>query len=404
MAFKIDHQSPQIRALSETISVPPFIPPASSPSTKRKRDVLLYISPVSANSSFNSSTAGSFGGDGTVEGVDESTKPGGIGEGEAVVGGGAVGGEVRNGKPNLEELNEEVDIPSPRTKVANKLEGLDLSGDRKSKEDAKPLSKAAKVVKTWRKAPVGKFTGFPEAKNSSSVAAIKDDMMTGEAMPLDNEKEGDEDGLTGTPKKKKRPTIEDPSGGATLSSPGGEECTPKKRKGKSRAMFAESAEVEMTTPDPTARTLFTGDIKEDSESSNNADGPVVFVGSQGRRRLRSPPPSIAEDDENLEKKPGEEEDTDSDLDQTGIGFRPTPQQREIRNQKRMQQVKEYKARESREARAKRTAERRRRNVAERGASAASSTSSLIIGTPGDEGDEMDDVQRSSPAKKVHFAL
>lgn len=100
-----------------------------------------------------------------------------------------------------------------------------------------------------------------------------------------------------------------------------------------------------------------------------------------RVRLRSPPLSKTKDPDASEDDGvavvDESEDVDSDdQEQLGIGYRPTPTQRYVRSQKRMQQVclrsgisgwyadgeqiKEYKARISKEAREKRSETRRRR--------------------------------------------
>ncbi|EWC45571.1 hypothetical protein DRE_05429 [Drechslerella stenobrocha 248] len=414
MAYEVEHQASHIRALTETIAVPPYIP-VTSPSAKRKRDVLLYISPLSTDSSFNSSaaTTTSFGSDGTCEGCERDSatarkSAGGVGVG--VVGrtatGGGAGGcgceDMRNrgGVPAADKSGvEDLEVPSPRTRIANKLEGLNLENGfpRDKEKDAKP-SKSAKAINSWRKSGVGKFTGFADAK--ATEGGMGD---TAESMPMDHEDDDSE--LMRTPKKKKKPSQRE-------LKPQDVEVTPKKRKGKAKAAFEEPSEVEMTTIGSPALDTETQVPDNGPESPTGSAGtePFAFFGSSSkqpqplaRRKLRSPPPSIPEDEEAHRPAEEEEADTDSDPDYSGIGYRPTAQQRELRNQKRMQQVKEYKARESREARAKRTAERRRRNVAERGASATSSTSSLLTSANADEGDEMVDVQKSQAPKKVHFA-
>ncbi|KAK6509288.1 hypothetical protein TWF481_004046 [Arthrobotrys musiformis] len=385
MAFEvdIDTQSSRIRALSDTASIPPYIPVAS-PSAKRKRDVLLYITPVSTNSSFNSSVTTSFGSDGGCDGG---------GNGKAVVRTTrADGGDMKHGTASAGIMSSppQSEAPSPRTRIANKLEGLDLG----SKDDGKEPSKSAKTIKAWKKlGGVSRLVDLPESKTNGSGTSKAD-------VPMAAEEDEDSD-LTGTPRKKRVVISE-----AELDKKADDvSSTPKRRKGKGKAMFKEPGEVEMTTPEePSTKLELPEGESEAPIVSSGLDEPVTFVGSSkqaqpSRRRFKSPPPMIERDDET---KRTDELDTDSDPDETGIGYRPTAQQREIRNQKRMQQIKEYKARESREARAKRTAERRRRNVTDRGASAASSTSSLLPTAPL-ESDEMVDVQNSGPSKRVHFA-
>ncbi|KAJ6264671.1 hypothetical protein Dda_0820 [Drechslerella dactyloides] len=419
MAYEVDSQSPHIRALTETIAVPPYIP-VTSPSAKRKRDVLLYITPISANSSFNSvsttttgSASASFGSDGVCEGCEgvkngPTVNGGVIGalDGTISTGGAAGGGcscedmKTRGNAAGVDKSSgEEVEAPSPRTRVANKLEGLNL-GNGTAKEDAKdtePSSKSAMVLKSWRKSGVGKFTDFDDVKHANGTTIIDTETQSNQ--------EDDDAELNRTPKKKR--STKPPSGRDSRSKDA--DVAPKKRKGKAKPTFQEPREVEMTTVNSAPADLEPSHPDNDSESptaSSSSNEPFAFVGvtkqtKSSGGRLRSPPPSIPEDEaQRLE----EEEDTDSDPDQTGIGYRPTAQQRDLRNQKRMQQIKEYKARESREARAKRTAERRRRNVTERGASATSSTSSLLIATNPEDDEEMVDVQKSLPSKRVHFEL
>ncbi|KAL7272626.1 hypothetical protein RUND412_004552 [Rhizina undulata] len=90
-------------------------------------------------------------------------------------------------------------------------------------------------------------------------------------------------------------------------------------------------------------------------------------GSGQRKRLKSPPLSKTREmiSEQVEETGGifvkdDEEDVDSDdPEKDGIDI-PTPTQRYVRSQKRLQQIKEYKAREAREAREKRKLERSRR--------------------------------------------
>ncbi|KAK6537954.1 hypothetical protein TWF694_010849 [Orbilia ellipsospora] len=399
MAFEVDRQPSHIRALNDTISTAPSYVPLTSPASKRKRDVLLYIPPISTNTSFNSSTTGSFGSDGACDGCDKSGGRGGVIEGS---------GQVEDSKCSCDGMSDEkksgdgsgmdnsasaeVEVPSPRTKVANKLEGLTLAaGTSKEKES----SKAAKVIKSWRKSSVGKFTGFLDQRSPGSQNTTKTEVTA----PVGNDDEEDPD-LMKTPRKK-RATIPDSDIDMKVENA---QVTPKKRKGNAKVtltMFKEPEEVDMTAPEVPLKES----VEEDSKNSDGklADGPVTFVGSskqpQAKGRLRSPPPTIEED----APRGNGEEDTDSDPDETGIGYRPTAQQRELRNQKRMQQIKEYKARESREARARRTAERRRRNVTDRGESATSSTSSLLPSVQTEEVDEMADVQKSGAVKKVHFA-
>ncbi|KAK6516565.1 hypothetical protein TWF506_006470 [Arthrobotrys conoides] len=385
MAFKvdIDTQASRIRALSDTSSVPPYIPVAS-PSAKRKRDVLLYITPVSTNSSFNSSLATSFGSDGSCDGG---------GNGKVVARSRVDSEDMKHGAASTGIMSSppQSEAPSPRTRVANKLEGLNLSGH----DDGKEPSKSAKTIKAWRR-PGGasKLAGLPESKKNGHVTNKTDISMAVE--------EDEDSDLTRTPRKK-RVVISDVETDKSLEDI---TSTPKKRKGKGTAIFKEPGEVEMTASDETSPKLtLHEDESETPIVSAGLDEPVTFVGSSkqaqpSRRRLKSPPPMIDQNDE--AQRPTGELDTDSDPDETGIGYRPTAQQRELRNQKRMQQIKEYKARESREARAKRTAERRRRNVTDRGASATSSTSSLLPTAP-PEADEMVDVQNSGPGKRVHFA-
>ncbi|KAF3907073.1 hypothetical protein ABW21_db0201036 [Orbilia brochopaga] len=422
MAYKFDSQAAHIQALTETIAVPPYIP-VTSPSAKRKRDLLLYISPVSADSSFNSasstvtdSASTSFGSDvvcGSCEGSrngtavhqgasSDSAIVGGIEGAAATAGAGCSCEEMKNGgdKAGADKAGEEPqEAPSPRTRVANKLEALSLGVGAAGGKDSEPLSSSAKVVKSWRKAGgVGKFKGFEDVTTTDGATAADID------IPLEHEEDDSE--LNRTPRKKR--ATKPPSSRDVRSKD--VDVTPKKRKGKAKVILQEPSEVEMTTVDDVpadTETQLPGNDSESPVASSSSNEPFAFVGSSSKQsrpsrgRLRSPPPSIPEEDI---QQPAAEEDTDSDPDQTGIGYRPTAQQRELRNQKRMQQIKEYKARESREARAKRTAERRRRNVAERVASATSSTSSLIITANPEDGDEMDDVQKSLPAKKVHFAL
>ncbi|RVD80881.1 uncharacterized protein DFL_008767 [Arthrobotrys flagrans] len=384
MAFEVDldTQASRIRALSDTAVIPPYIPVAS-PSAKRKRDVLLYITPVSTNSSFNSSVTTSFGSDGPCDGG---------GNGKAVVRARTDGGDMKHGAASAGIMSSppQSEAPSPRTRVANKLEELNLS----SNDEGKEPSKSAKTVKAWRK-PGGasKLADLLESRTNAYKSNTVD-------MPMAAEEDEDSD-LTRTPRKK-RAVVPDADIDKNPSDVAG---TPKKRKGKGKAMFKEPGEVEMTTSDESsAKLTLHGEESETPIVSAGLDEPVTFVGSSkqsqpSRRRLRSPPPTIEQNDETQHTG---ELDTDSDPDETGIGYRPTAQQREIRSQKRMQQIKEYKARELREARAKRTAERRRRNVTDRGASAAFSTSSpLPTGSP--EADEMVDVQNSGPSKRVHFA-
>ncbi|KAF3179533.1 hypothetical protein TWF225_003483 [Orbilia oligospora] len=383
MAFEvdIDRQASRIRALSDTSSIPPYIPVAS-PSAKRKRDVLLYITPVSTNSSFNSSLATSFGSDGSCDGGGKAAaRP--RADSEDMKHGAASAG-IMSSPPQSE-------APSPRTRVANKLEGLNLS----SNDDGNEPSRSAKTIKAWRR-PGGfsKLTGLPESKANGSDTNKTDISMTvGE--------DEDED-PTRTPRKK-RVVISDADVDKNLRDV---TSMPKKRKSKGKIMFKEPGELEMTTSDESStKSTLHGDESDIPLVSTGLDEPITFVGSSkqvqpSRRRLKSPPPIIEQNDE--AQRPAGELDTDSDPDETGIGYRPTAQQREIRNQKRMQQIKEYKARESREARAKRTAERRRRNVTDRGESATSSASSLLPTAP-PETDEMVDVQNSGPGKRVHFA-
>ncbi|KAK6363055.1 hypothetical protein TWF730_000502 [Orbilia blumenaviensis] len=387
MAFEIDidTKSSHIRALSDTASIPPYIPVAS-PSAKRKRDVLLYITPVSTNSSFSSSLATSFGSDGVSDGG---------GSGKAVVRARVDSGDMKHGAAGAGIMSSPPgsEAPSPRTRVANKLESLILS----SKDEGKETSKSAKAIKSWRKAEgANKRVDLPESTNNDNANTF--DVSTVAEEDRDSD-------LTRTPRKK-RAVILDVQPDKNSDEVTG---TPKKRKGKGKAMFKEPGEIEMTTSDNSPVTF----ARQEEETevpivSTGLDDPVTFVGSSkqpqpSRRRLKSPPPLIDQDDETHSSKPAEELDTDSDPDETGIGYRPTAQQREIRSQKRMQQIKEYKARESREARAKRTTERRRRNVTDRGASAGSSTSSLVPTVPADDADEMVDVQSSGPGKRVHFA-
>ncbi|KAK6536284.1 hypothetical protein TWF281_000526 [Arthrobotrys megalospora] len=390
MAFEIDidTKSSHIRALNDTASIPPYIPVAS-PSAKRKRDVLLYITPISTNSSFNSSISTSFGSDGVCDGG---------GNGKAVVRTGTGGGDMKHGAAGAGVVSSpsESEVPSPRTRVANKLEGLNLSG----KDEGKEPSKSAKVIKAWRKSGgASQLVDLPESKTDGRKTNT-----TGISMAAEQDEDSD---LTRTPRKK-RVVILDTELDKNSDDVA---ATPKKRKGKGKATFKEPGEVEMTTSDESAVKPTVSLHEEEEESENTIvsaglDEPVTFVGNSKqaqtpRRRLKSPPPNLGQDNET--QRPAEELDTDSDPDETGIGYRPTAQQREIRNQKRMQQIKEYKARESREARAKRTAERRRRNVTDRGASAASSTSSLIPTVSPEETDEMVDIQKSGPSKRVHFA-
>ncbi|KAH8151651.1 uncharacterized protein LAJ45_04273 [Morchella importuna] len=96
-----------------------------------------------------------------------------------------------------------------------------------------------------------------------------------------------------------------------------------------------------------------GDEMEEDRNNNN---------HTKRARLRSPPLSRMDTGEGDEAVVMDEnEDVDSnDTEQLGIGYRPTPTQRYVRSQKRMQQIKEYKARISKEAREKRSESRRRR--------------------------------------------
>ncbi|KAF3906556.1 hypothetical protein ABW20_dc0107867 [Dactylellina cionopaga] len=402
MAYDLDHQSSQIRALTDTISVPPYIP-VTSPSAKRKRDVLLYISPISTNSSFNgSSTTASFGSDSACDGREKSStaavQSGGDGSGD---------GNMRNG--SSDEIGKpspvESEVPSPRTKVANKLQGLNLSaGSAKDDAKEKAPSKAAKLVKSWRNsAGIAKFTAFSDSRSPNSRIINNTDI----SLSIGDGEDDEDPELTSTPRKK-RATIPDSELGSTELKDS--DATSKKRKGKAKPTFKETEEMEMTTVEVVSANIETDQTTEELESPNDSmmpTEPTAFVESSKqaqnpRRRLRSPPP-VAED-EGQQNPDGEGEETDSDRDESGIGFRPTALQREIRNQKRMQQIKEYKARESREARAKRTAERRRRNVTERGASATSSASSLLLpGIPTEDNDEMADVQKLGTIKKVHFA-
>ncbi|KAF3316085.1 hypothetical protein TWF173_002860 [Orbilia oligospora] len=383
MAFEvdIDRQASRIRALSDTSSIPPYIPVAS-PSAKRKRDVLLYITPVSTNSSFNSSLTTSFGSDGSCDGGGKAAARPRV-DSEDMKHGAASAG-IMSSPPQSE-------APSPRTRVANKLEGLNLS----SNDDGNEPSKAAKTIKAWRRpGGLSKLTGLPESKANGNDSNKTDISMT--------VREDEDSDPTRTPRKK-RVVI---SNADVDKSPRDVTSTPKKWKSKGKIMFKEPGELEMTTSDESStKSTLRGDESDIPLVSTGLNEPVTFVGSSkqaqaSRRRLKSPPPIIEQNDE--AQRPAGELDTDSDPDETGIGYRPTAQQREIRNQKRMQQIKEYKARESREARAKRTAERRRRNVTDRGESATSSASSLLPTAP-PETDEMVDVQNSGPGKRVHFA-
>ncbi|KAH0609525.1 uncharacterized protein H6S33_013011 [Morchella sextelata] len=96
-----------------------------------------------------------------------------------------------------------------------------------------------------------------------------------------------------------------------------------------------------------------GDEMEENRNNNN---------HTKRMRLRSPPlprMDTGEDGDGVVMDENEDVDSD-DTEQLGIGYRPTPTQRYVRSQKRMQQIKEYKARISKEAREKRSESRRRR--------------------------------------------
>ncbi|KAK6357297.1 hypothetical protein TWF718_001614 [Orbilia javanica] len=385
MAFEVDvdTQASRIRALSDTASIPPYIPVAS-PSAKRKRDVPLYITPVSTNSSFNSLVTTSFGSDGPCDGG---------GNGKAVARTRTDGGDMKHGAASAGIMSSppQSEAPSPRTRVANKLEGLNLS----SFDEGKEPSKSATTVRAWKRPGSAiKSTDLPESRTNGHDTAT-----ASVSIAVEEDEESD---LMRTPRKK-RVVI---STAHTRETPNDVTTTPKKRNGKGRAMFKEPGEVEMTTADESSiKPAPHGEESETPIVSAGLDEPITFVGSSkqsqpSRRRLKSPPPKIERDDEG--QRPAGELDTDSDPDETGIGYRPTAQQREIRNQKRMQQIKEYKARESREARAKRTTERRRRNVTDRGESTTSSTSSLLPAAPS-EIDEMVDIQNSGPSKRVHFA-
>ncbi|EPS44630.1 hypothetical protein H072_1403 [Dactylellina haptotyla CBS 200.50] len=403
MAFEVDNQPSHLKALNDTVSTTAYVP-ITSPSAKRKRDVLLYITPVSANTSFNSSNGGSFGADGACDGCEGGSGiAGGASQGDGEGGKSGCDCEARGGMKDgsgvgteTQTLAEaEVDVPSPRTKVANKLESLSLLNATGKDGKEKEPSKAAKVIKSWRKiSGAGKFTGIGDQGSPGSQ-----NIENTEATLQGGVDEDDHD-INRTPRKK-RATIQEPEEDAKS---GDTADTPKKRNGKLKAAFREPEEVDMTASEVPKN------LEESPSIDDTGNEPITFVGSSkqappSRRRLRSPPPAIEEEEEEDKlKRSTEEEDTDSDPDQTGIGYRPTAQQRELRNQKRMQQIKEYKARESREARAKRTTERRRRNVTERGESATSSTSSLLPGGPVGEGDEMVDVQKSEAVKRVHFAV
>lgn len=101
--------------------------------------------------------------------------------------------------------------------------------------------------------------------------------------------------------------------------------------------------------------------------------------AHGRKRLKSPPPPlpprriVAEEEDGLKVSASavfdDDDELSSDPEECGITYAPTPTQRYLRSQKRMQQIKEYKARESKEARERRTAERRRRKSMSRTAAA-----------------------------------
>jgi len=104
-----------------------------------------------------------------------------------------------------------------------------------------------------------------------------------------------------------------------------------------------------------------------------ADAPLNDKAPWERRRLKSPPPEKLNRATEGEEAVQDNDDLSSDPDVYGIAYIPTPAQRQIRSQKRMQQIKDYKSRESKAARDKRTAERRRRRSQTRTTNKAAET-------------------------------
>jgi len=139
----------------------------------------------------------------------------------------------------------------------------------------------------------------------------------------------------GLTSRKKRATNIDLSG-EELDSDGAEEVVGKKlddmESEQASNMFEDRSEDKIATAEKDSQTQF-----QDVHS-----GPP-------RRRLRSPEPRriFDEDDEDGElittkglpnQETLEEEEDEDDMDESGIGFRPTPSQRQIRDQKRLLQV------------------------------------------------------------------
>ncbi|TGZ80194.1 hypothetical protein EX30DRAFT_396509 [Ascodesmis nigricans] len=145
-----------------------------------------------------------------------------------------------------------------------------------------------------------------------------------------------------------------------------------------------------------------GDADMDVERGNgNGNGKVVMMatnqGTRQSRRMRSPPPEhlhLAEKHlgtDTVDTSKSEEEWSEGDVDGYGIAYAPTSQQRDLRKQKRLQQIREYKTRESREARQRRMEQRRRRR-------------SSSLAQNGSGSSQKKDSSDEGKKKSVHFSV
>lgn len=215
---------------------------------------------------------------------------------------------------------------SPRSRVAEKLEALDIDHQASAEEDA-----PRKRIKTDQHQPASKLSGFEV-----------------------------------TPKKLPRPRFDLPhhqqhrSSGAVLEIAETPGCRPE-------------VDARPSTPSPLAKQV------ETSMSKNNNISPIVRITP---KRMRSPPPPMASPSSPEKSNNGLSTSPDSNQNSAnltnttwqdseitghqihaalgddgeginGIGFRPTPAIAQARSQKRKHQISEWRAREAKEARQRR---------------------------------------------------
>jgi hypothetical protein len=229
-------------------------------------------------------------------------------------------------------LEEEGACGSPRTRVANRFQGLDLEGDAISKLDLKGSSHMSSAVE------------------EKEVSRKRAKLLEGEAVEIPETPQGVEASFGSD-------QIEEPSQKFEGSLQRNDEPGPVVFKGLGAHSRSSSSKLARAYPS----------INRLADSK-----------SRGRKRMSSPPLSGSmdaslldsevtivdpdraaltwHDDEITGHDPSDPEDDGEGI--NGIGFKPTPAEARARAERRRQQMAEYKSREMREARAKRSERRR----------------------------------------------